>query len=133
MSTLSGMNAATGIVGPLNEDKWKELYLYVVLNMGLIAGAILILWTALTHWGLSMSGSVGTGKRWLWALFGIVVVASCVLFPVYFSLRHPLLILDKGIQLLFIVCYGLAGYWGGSIVATSDRYQHTPLFARFFR
>lgn len=132
MSTLLGMNAPSGIVGTLDTKIWKELYLYVVLNMGLIAGAILILWTALTHWGLPISGSVGAGKRWLWALFGIVVVAACVLYPVSFSLRYSLL-MDKSIQLLFIVCYGLAGYWGGSIVATSDRYQHTPLFARFFR
>ena len=134
MSMILGMDAPTEIVGPLKKKEWRELYLYYeVPTMGLITGAILILWTALTHWGLPMSGSVGAGKRWLWALFGIIVVAACVLHPVYFSLRHPLLLMDKSIQLLFIVCYGIAGYWGGSIVVTSDRYQHTPLFARFFR
>lgn len=125
-----------GINPPL-PDVWKKSYAYLVINMGLGVGAVLLLWTALTHWGLRSEGSRNQGKLWLWLFFEAVVIAICVggpyLFVNIFSLSFDnSLLTDYRISVLFFICYGLIGYWGGSIITTSDRYKYTPLLSGFF-
>ena len=112
---------------------WKNDYYYLVQDMGAVAGVILLLWTALTHWALRTSSSTGVGKRWLWALLGIILAVLCLVIPNIFEKYFHLLIIDMSIPLLFLTCYGIVGYWGGSIFVTSDRYKYTPIFSRFFR
>ena len=116
-------------------SEWKEPYFHLVRYMGIIAGFILILWVALTHWLLRPSGSTGLGKRWLWGLLGIILAVLCVAFPYIFVCysKDPFVIDDMSLQLLFFVCYCLVGYWGGSIFVTANTYKHTPIFAGFFR
>ena len=119
---------------PMGVD-WEVEYRYLVLNMGIIAGVILIIWTILTHCVLRTSDSAGISKRWIWALLGIILAVICVFFPgIYVEANHlsGLLVIDNSIPLLFLVCYCLAGYWGGSIFVTSETYKYTPLFAGFF-
>lgn len=115
--------------------EWKAQYFYLVRYMGIIAGFILILWVALTHWLLRPSGSTGQGKRWLWVLLGITLATLCVALPHVFValLKVPFLIDNVSLQLLFFVCYCLVGYWGGSIFVTSDTYKYTPIFADFLK
>lgn len=115
--------------------EWKAQYFYLVRYMGIIAGFILILWVALTHWLLRPSGSTGQGKRWLWIALGITLATLCVALPHVFValLKVPFLIDNMSLQLLFFVCYCLVGYWGGSIFVTSDTYKYTPIFAGFFK
>ena len=115
--------------------EWQEQYFRLVRYMGIIAGFILILWVALTHWLLRPSGSTGQGKRWLWGLFGIMLAALCVAAPyVFMYFFDTKFLIDKmSLQLLFFICYCLVGYWGGSIFVTSDTYKYTPIFADFFK
>ena len=116
------------------KEIWETNYFNLVLNMGIIAGAILLLWTALTYWALNTSSSTGVGKRWLWMLLGLILAGVCVVFPtVYQQLHNYTLPTGVSIPVLFVVCYCLVGYWFGSIIVTSDRYKYTPLLARFFK
>lgn len=118
---------------PTPQD-WKNNYSYLVMTMGIIAGVILLLWTALTYWALSTSSSTGVGKRWLWMLLGIILIVLCVIFPgIYIEQNKLNLPINMSIPLLFVSCYCLVGYWFGSIIVTSNRYKYTPLLARFFK
>lgn len=126
--------------GLVHEDAitdWEDAYYLLVKYMGFIAGAILILWTALTHWAFHTSSSTEIGKRWIWVLLGIILIAACVLFPANVEYHGETLAKQKYIneyvQLLFGICYGLFGYWGGSILVTSDDFKYTPLLAIYFK
>ncbi len=114
---------------------WVHNYFYLVRYMGIAVGIILCMWTALTHWGLRSENPNNQGKLWLWSLFGFIIAVICVLSPQIFSSFYPdySLIVDYRIPLLFFVAYDIFGYWGGSIIVTSDKYKYTPLLARFFR
>lgn len=128
-----------GIQPPTLTD-WKDIYYYLVQDTGVAIGIVLLLWTALTHWGLRSESSADQGKLWLWLLFGIIVASICVaspfLYQAVYSQNIPFdgaLIIDKRIIVLFCICFGLLGYWGGSIIVTADKYKYTPLLAHFFR
>ena len=114
---------------------WNEKYYYLVQNMGLVTGFILLLWTGLTHWVLQSEGSADQGKRWLWLLFAIIVATMCVIIPFGLVQLESLknLTIDYRISLLFFVTYDIVGYWLGSIIVTSKLYKHTPLLASLFR
>lgn len=107
---------------------WKdEHYYYLVQDTGLLAGLILILWTALTHW------APRTGKRAFWALLWIILIALCVALPFIINKFDPQMLFDLRIPLLFVACYGLVGYWGGSIIVSSDTCKFVPPLAVFVR
>ena len=114
---------------------WVKNYFYLVRYMGIAVGMVLMLWTALTHWGLRSENPNNQGKLWLWLLFGCLIAVMCVVSPIIFSYVYPdySLIVDYRIYLLFFVAYDIVGYWGGSIIVTSDKYKYTPLLSRFFR
>lgn len=112
---------------------WKVYYFYLVLYMGIIAELILLFWTALSHWSLHTSDSSGVGKRGLWVVLGIILATLCVAVPEFYHREYYQMTIDMSIQVLFFVCYCLVGYWGGSILVTSDRYKYTPLLASFLR
>lgn len=120
--------AAAGSEVP-NLSDWKDYYYMLVRNVGLATGAVLLLWTAMSHWILSSSGS----KRWIWLVLCFIVAAICIGYPVLFVKSHPLFISDISIPALFFVCYCLLGYWLGSILVTSDKHKYTPLLAGFLR
>lgn len=125
--------AAAGVADiPMLTD-WQDYYFYLVQDTGMLATIILLTWTALTHWALRINSSSGVGKRWLWALLGIIVAVLCVAVPLVFEKMYPLLIIDMSIPVLFFICFAVVGYWGGSIIVTSNRYKYTPLFASVFR
>ena len=120
---------------------WARYYFYLVLYMGVAASLVLVFWSALTHWILRASDSTGIGKRWLWVTLGIIMAALCVAIPYFYAetygnsgfvISESGLLIDSPIPFLFIACYCLVGYWGGSIFVTSAKYKYTPLFAGFF-
>lgn len=125
--------AAAGVVDIPTLSDWKNYYFYLVQDTAILATLILLIWTALTHWGLRISSSKGVGKRWLWLLLGIIVAVLCVVVPLIFEKIYPLLIIDMSIPVLFLVCFTIVGYWGGSIIVTSNRYKYTPFWASIFR
>ena len=129
--------AKAGLVYEDASKDWEKAYSLLVIHMGFIPGAILILWTALTHWAFHTSSSTEIGKRWIWILFGIILIAACVMFPEYAEYNGTTLVSQKYIneyvQLLFCIGYGFFGYWGGSILVTSDDFKYTPLLAIYFK
>lgn len=117
-------------------SEWKKDYFFLVRYMGTIAGFILVLWVVLTHWLLRPSDSTSQGKRWLWISLGIILATLCIILPygyVVFLKNHFLIGGGMSLQLLFLICYCIVGYWGGSIFVTSNTYKYTPIFADFFR
>ena len=114
---------------------WQAKYYYLVQDMGIVTGVILLFWVVLTHWVLRSEGSTDQGKRWIWALFAIIVGAMCVIVPFALVKLDSLkeLTIDYRIPLLFFVAYDLIGYWFGSIIVTAKLYKHTPLLASLFR
>ena len=132
--------AEYGLISATAIEDWEKSYFILVRHMGLIAGGILLFWTALTHWVFNTSSSTGVGKRWFWMLLGIIILAVCALFNFPMGDGQPLLTYNgqafkvtRSINLLFGCGYCLFGYWGGSILVTSDNFRYTPLLAFFFR
>ena len=117
----------------IDATQWEGYFVYIVVYMGIVAALILLLWTVLTHWAFQYSS---TGKRGLWAILGLILVGLCVATPeivkMIFGLEE-ILITDEKIPILFVICYCLFGYWGGSIFVTSERFKNTPLLAGFVR
>lgn len=124
----------SGVTIPVIAD-WKKAYFDLVLYMGITSEAILFIWTALSHWAFRASDSTGLGKRGIWVVLWLILAVLCVAIPLLFVKMgiNKFLIIDMSIPLLFFVCYSLFGYWGGSIIATSDRYKYTPLLSGLFR
>lgn len=107
---------------------WKEEhYYYLVQDVGVLAGLILMLWSALTHFVPSL------GKRAVWVVLGVIVIALCVVMPHVIHELDPQMLYDMKIPALFVVCYFFVGYWFGSIFLSSNWCKYVPPLARFFR
>lgn len=131
-SMLSGgILAEAGEAGArvMEQPDWMYYYSWLVLFMGGAAGAVLILWTVLSHWVLSAAGS----KRMIWLVFFIISAVLCVAVPIIFEKTYSSFTNDVSIEILFFVCYSLFGYWGGSILVTSEKHRLAPPLAGLVR
>ena len=117
---------------PMLSD-WENLYIEPVMCVGGIAGAMLLIWSALTHWSFKMTGAPGESKRGFWVLFFLIVAASSVSVPLIYAYNDPDLVINASIPILFFICYAILGYWGGSILATADPLRYTPPLGRVFK
>ena len=128
-----GIQLAGGILAKADNNikfsNWEYYYFWLVVFMGGVAAAILFIWTTLSHWILSSIGS----KRGVWLFLGIILAALCIAVPIFYEKNFPLLVIDMSIPALFLISYFLMGYWGGSIVVTSDKHKYTPFLSSFFR
>ena len=112
---------------------WQACYRKLVIAMCVTAGFLLFAWYLLARFVLAVQDAWDGGKRPIWLILAFLSVVACFVVPYgYAAIEHKLK-LGISIPALFVVLFGLFGYWGGSIFATPAPYKYTPIFSEKIR
>lgn len=109
--------------------EWQAHYQKLIFAMGIAAGVLLLAWYLLARFVLTVSDAYGGGKRMVWIVLWFVTAIACFAVPYAYAAIDHKLKLGSSIPLMFLVLYGILGYWGGSIALTPAPYKYTPFLA----
>ena len=115
--------------GGTSHAAWVKGYADLVTAMAVFSGVSTLGWYFLARFGLTITGPFGVGRRTIWAVLGAINLLGCLAVPALFFGR-----LEKNftIYLLFLVLFGLVGYYGCSLLAAPANYKYTPPGAKQF-
>ena len=117
----------------VTHGQWLEHYRKLVMTVGGLCGALSLAWFVAARFFLKIDSPLGVGKRTVWAIVGGVTAAVCIILPYVYAGVDHVLKMSPGIPVVFLLLYGIIGYWGGSIFATPAAYKYTPLGASLVR
>lgn len=119
--------------GSINYSEWVKHYANLVKIMGAISCILTLIWYVLTRFVLKISSPFAIGRRNLWTILGIINIVLCIAVPYIYSIVDKKYPMSFAICLLFILCFGIIGYYVCSLFFTPDNYKYTPIGATKIR
>ena len=113
--------------GGVSHTAWVKRYANLVITMASFSGAVSLIWYLSARFGMPVSSHFGVGIRTIWAILGVLNLLFCIGVP---NLLYAKLDKNFTIYLLFLVLFGVVGYYGCSLLAAPANYKYTPLGAR---
>lgn len=119
--------------GELSHTAWDKHYMGLVRMMGILSCLLTFGWYLSARFFMKISGPYLVGKRTIWCIIGIVNLLACIAVPLVYTHTDSSLKLGTLIYVLFVLLFGVIGYYVSSLLATPACYKYTPLGARNFR
>ncbi len=119
--------------GGVTLGQWKDHYIALVRTMGLVSCCITFVWYFSARFFLKITYPVFVGKRTIWVVIGLLNLVSCMVVPFFYVRSDSILKIDVTIYILFLVLFGILGYYASSIIATPACYKYTPIGAKSIR
>lgn len=115
--------------GGINYSEWVKHYSGLVRVMGILSCLLTLLWYILTRFVIKIVYPTIVGRRSLWCLIGIINILLCIIVPFIYSIIDSKSPMSFAICLLFIVFFGVIGYYVCSVLFTPANYKYTPIGA----
>ena len=119
--------------GGMNHKDWENKYFELVIGMGGFSAIIMLAWYFLARFKLKVQQAHNIGQRTLWGIVGLIHLAVCFVYPYAVAGMDARFNINISIPLLFVLLYGIIGYWGGSIISTPAPFKYTPIGAMRIR
>lgn len=115
--------------GGINYSEWVKHYGGLVRIMGILSCLLTLLWYVLARFVMKIIYPKPVGRRGLWSVIGIVNILLCIIVPFIYSVIDSKSPMSFAICLLFIVFFGIIGYYVCSVLFTPANYKYTPIGA----
>lgn len=115
--------------GGISYNEWVKHYSGLVNIMGIISCIFTLVWYVLARFVMKVVYPKPVGRRAIWAVIGIINLVLCILVPYIYSIVDKKYPMSFAICLLFIMFFGIIGYYLCSILFTPANYKYTPIGA----
>lgn len=116
----------------LNLQIWTERFIVLVKMSCALTAICLLLWYILTKVVFQVQSSADWGKRTVWGFFLLVVTAGILLITNLYA-DNLNIKTDLFVNIIFILCFDIGGYWLTSIAVTPVKFKFAPLGSVIFR
>lgn len=127
-----GMPIAKGLILKANSvsfNEWTKHYFSLVIFMTIISGLLTLLWYIQARFLLKITSPAGVNRRFIWGLIGFINIVMCIVVPFAYSIIDKKYSMSFAICVLFIIFFGIIGYYICSILFTPANYKYTPIGA----
>lgn len=113
--------------------EWENKYADLDETLIFCSCVITLLWYASARFWMKITGPYSVGARAVWVFFWIINILASLLLPFIYTLLDSRFKLGMSIYFLSLLFFGVAGYYGCSLLATPACYKYTPLGAQAVR
>lgn len=132
--TCTYFNGATlaGVSG-LSIQIWTDRFIVLVKMSCALTTVCLLIWYLLTKAVFKVQSSADWNRRPIWSVLFVIVFVGILFITNVCANAFLEIKINAFVNVIFLLCFVVGGYWLTSIVITPSRFKSSPLGASLFR
>ncbi|MCH3960121.1 MAG: hypothetical protein LKE51_12490 [Selenomonas sp.] len=125
----SGISKTFLKAGEVTHAVWTKHYMGLVRVLGIVTCILTLAWYFFARFFFKITNPFGVGKRTIWVIIGVVNLLACIVVPMLYVHNDTVVKLGAPLYVLFLLLFGVIGYYSCSLLATPASYKYTPIGA----